>query len=258
MRGEKLVIETPEKIIFSYTLAEIGTRIAAYTIDIIIQILILVVMFLLLGLSFLSADAFGDDQLYYYFAIIIILLFIFQWGYFVFFETILNGRTPGKQICHIRVIPRSGERLEFSTIVVRNLLRAADSIPLPFFNILGGLVAIIDRKNRRLGDMAAGTVVVTDSLFSLKEPDFETKIENRAGRFFARPGAGSRLSEKDLFILRKLINERGTIPRDVEEKTAALIVEKLKARYDLSPAAAMSDFEIIEEIYKAHTYEDEE
>ena len=258
MKSEKLIIETPEKIIFSYSIAEIGSRIAAYLIDVILQLLILLLLFLVFGLGFLSVDGYDGDQYLYYIAIIYILFFLFQWGYFLFFETILNGKTPGKQVCHIRVIRFDGDRLDFQCLVIRNLLRAADSIPIPFFNILGGLVANINKQNKRIGDMAAGTVVVKDTLYKIAEPDFETNIADKHNRLFASPAAKSRLTEKDLNILRRLINERKSMSADAEKKTYRKIVDKLKSKYDLSQIKDKSDFEIIEEIYKAHTYENEE
>ncbi len=255
MKQKKLVIETPEKIIFTYNIAEIGTRIAAYLLDIIFQMIILISLFLLSGLSLVSSDIYDSESGYYFLAVIYILLFIFQWGYFLFFETILNGRTPGKKICNIRVIRDNGGRLDFQSIVIRNLLRSADSLPLPFLNILGGLTAVISKQTKRLGDYVAGTAVVTDSLFMLDEPDFETHINSRENIFVLKPYCDRKLSEKDLYILRKFINEKDQMPEKSAEKTAEKIVEKLRKIYDISMISNKSDFEIIEEIYKAHIYE---
>ena len=218
MRGQKLIIETPEKIIFSYDLADLGVRIAAYLFDLLVQGAILLVMFLLLGFGFLSSEPFGEDHYLYYAAIVLILLFLFQWGYFVFFETVMNGRTPGKAVSRIRVIRRTGERLDFESVVIRNLLRAADSVPLPFLNILGGLIAVINGQNRRLGDIAADTVVVSDTFAHIREPDFETRLSNGERGTFSSPRSRDRLSEKDLYILRRLLNERGNLPAETEEE----------------------------------------
>ncbi len=256
MKSKKLVIETPEKIIFTYNIAEIGTRIAAYLLDILFQLIFLIIMFMLFGLSLISADAYGSDHGYYYMAVIYIILFLFQWGYFLFFETVFNGKTPGKKICNIRVIRDNGERLDFQSLVIRNLLRAADSLPVPFFNILGGLVAVISKQSKRLGDYAAGTIVVTDSLFTLDEPYFETHINSDERAFIINPTGEKRLKEKDLYILRKIINEKEQMSGESAERTAKNIVDKLEKIYDISGIRDKSDFEIIEQIYKAHTYED--
>ena len=82
-------------------------------------------------------------------------------------------------------------------------------------------------------------------------------MKNSEGKLFSRPDEKSRLSEKDLYILRRLINERSTMSNDSELRTAKLIVEKLKKKYDLSHVENKNDFDIIEEIYKAHTYENQ-
>ena len=255
MKLKKLLIETPEKIIFTYNIAETGTRIAAYVLDILFQLIILVVMFILFGLSIFSSDVFNTEQSSYYIAVIYILLFLFQWGYFLFFETVMNGKTPGKKICGIRVIRDNGERLDFQSLVIRNLLRSADSIPIPFFNLLGGLVAVISRQSKRLGDYAAGTVVVSDSLFKLEEPYFETKLKGGENTDISNNLGKIKLKEKDLFILRKLINERNTMPPESSERTAGIIVSKLEKKYDISMIIDKSNFEVIEEIYKAQLYE---
>lgn len=255
MRSEKLVIETPEKIIFTYDVAELGTRMVAYTLDSLIQIAVLVVLIILGSLGTLVDSGVYDDQPLLAIALVFIVLFFFQWGYFLFFETVMNGRTPGKKACRLRVIGYSGERLDFQSLAIRNLLRAADSLPFPFLNFLGGLVAILNKKNRRLGDFAAGTIVVKDSARDLIEPSFTTKITSKSKGLFKSPLGKGKLSEKDLYILRRLLNERSSMPKEAAERTAKSIVDKLNNLYDLSMLTSKSNFEIIEEIYKAHTYE---
>jgi len=258
LKRDILLIETPEKIIFTYNIAEIGTRAIAYIIDSLIQIIILILLLIFAGLSFLSFEAFGEDRLLFYIAILYIMFFFFQWGYFMFFETIMNGKTPGKKICRIRVIRYNGERLDFQSLVIRNLLRAADSIPFPFFNILGGLVAIIHKQNKRLGDIIAGTVVVSDTVYDLSEPDFYTHLSEVNNGLFTGLSKMNRLSEKDLYILRKLINERPSMPEDSAARAAKTVVSRLEKRFDISMLSDRNDFEIIETIYKAHTYENKE
>ncbi|MDC7126274.1 MAG: RDD family protein [Spirochaetales bacterium] len=256
MKSETLTLETPEKIVFTYNIAQLGTRAAAYVIDCLIQAGIFIVLFFLVGLNLFAVnkDDFDDNTLYYM-AVVYILMFLFQWGYFLFFEALMNGQTPGKKACHIRVIDIKGDHLDFQSLVIRNLLRAADSIPFPFFNILGGLVAILQKESRRLGDLVSGTIVVEDNGFNLKEPDFETCLSMRPNQMFARPSAKERLSEKDLYILRRFLNDKNSMTEEAYERTAAAIASKLKERYRLENVENLSDLTIIEEMYKAHTDE---
>lgn len=253
MKKNKIVIETPEKIYFTHQLAEIGTRAAAYLIDILIQIGIIIIMGILGLLSFFNSRII-DNQGYLAMAIFYLLIFIFQWFYFAFFEIIFNGSTPGKKACKIKVIKYNGERLDIASIVLRNLLRAADSIPFPVFNILGGFIALINKKNKRLGDMVSGTLVVVDEDINIDEPDFETMFAKNTKGIITKLNKQNRLSEKDLYILRKILNSRKE--NEMSAKiSASKIVDKLKEKYDLSIFGNKNDFEIIEEIYKAHTYE---
>jgi len=255
VKSETLIIETPEKIIFTYSIAELGTRAAAYVIDCLIQGAVLLLFFLLAGLNLFSIESDMRNSLLYYAAVLYIIMFLFQWGYFLFFETLMNGQTPGKKICHIRVIGIKGNRLDFQSLVIRNLLRSADSIPFPFFNILGGLVAILQKENRRLGDLVVGTVVVVENGFNLKEPDFQTSISMKENRLFAKPSEKDRLSEKDLYILRRLLNDRYSMTEAAFKRSSAAVASKLKKRFGLNDIGDVSDMTIIEEMYKAHTYE---
>jgi len=250
------MLETPEKIRFTYVIAELGTRAAAYIIDCLIQGGILLFLLIVGGLNSFSIIRDGEDGYLYYAAVFYILMFLFQWGYFLFFETLMNGQTPGKKICQIRVIFSNGDRLDFQSLVIRNLLRSADSIPFPFFNILGGIIAILQKENRRLGDLVVGTVVVVDNGFNLKEPDFETAISMTEHRLFGKPLEKDRLSEKDLYILRRLLNDKDSMTEDALQRTAASVAQKLIRRYKLKDIGDINDMTLIEEIYKAHTYED--
>jgi hypothetical protein len=90
------------------------------------------------------------------------MLFAIHWGYYVFFEGIWHGSTPGKRNLGIRVIRQDGLPIGFREAALRNLLRVADMLPPPCY-ILGGLVAHFDSKGRRLGDMVAGTYVVMET-----------------------------------------------------------------------------------------------
>ena len=263
MKTDIIRIETPEKITFSYHIASIGTRIAAYFIDILIQGAVLV----LLGLFFLSLAGFSfdtnwdftEDAGFLTLAFYYLVIFFLQWGYFILFEVITNGQSPGKKAMRIRVMRSSGEALDFATIVIRNLLRAVDGFPLN--NLLGGVIAIIDRKSRRLGDIISDTIVVNEIIFNLQEPVFHTNLSNNefhSGRIL-QP-AGKRLSENELYILRRFLNEREKIPADKQIAVAgnltSQIIEKLNLKQDREKIPDPLLF--IEQVYKEHTNENDQ
>ena len=90
-------------------------------------------------------------------------VFLISWGYDILFETLWNGETPGKRMLGLRVIKEGGYPVDFRAVLVRNLLRAVDTLPgVPMVPIYGlGLIAVLaNTRYQRLGDMAAGTLVV--------------------------------------------------------------------------------------------------
>jgi uncharacterized RDD family membrane protein YckC len=93
-------------------------------------------------------------------AVLIALAFLLTWGYFLVFELIWNGQTPGKRIAGIRVLTTRGEPVTLVHALVRNLLRLVDMLPTSY--MVGVICILVTRRGQRLGDLAAGTVVVRE------------------------------------------------------------------------------------------------
>lgn len=157
---DQFVVETPENIRFGYDVADIGSRFLAILIDTLIQGMLYVlvgiaIVFLAARLSQLDLPRTVNDAL----AILLILvLFLIQFGYFLFFEIILNGQTPGKRIFHLRVIRENGYPLTPLDAIIRNLVRIIDFFPALYG--IGIIVMFLSPRAKRLGDFAAGTLVV--------------------------------------------------------------------------------------------------
>ena len=107
-----------------------------------------------------AVEAFSQISYQWQVAIWFFVLFLLNWGYFTLFEAFCNGRTPGKRVAKIRVIQRSGRPIGFFESLARNLVRYVDQIP--FFYAVGVIVMFVTRQHQRLGDLAAGTLVVRD------------------------------------------------------------------------------------------------
>jgi uncharacterized RDD family membrane protein YckC len=150
---------TSEKVPFTYRVAGLGSRFLAWLVDLGL-ILLLTLMGALVG-SVLEAGRPGLGL-----GVIMLWTFALQWGYFLLFEWLWHGQTPGKRAVGIRVIQWRGTGLNFTQAAVRNVLRVADGLPLLVVNLVpllygvGFLVAACNREQRRLGDLAAGTLVV--------------------------------------------------------------------------------------------------
>jgi uncharacterized RDD family membrane protein YckC len=145
---DRIEISTPERVTVAYELAGVGSRMLAQAID------ALVVSGILFGL-FVAAGAIpGPVAL----ALAIGGATLTPVGYFLLLEWLRHGSTPGKAALGLRVICATGEPVGLQESAVRNLVRIADFLPGAY--VLGGICAMASRDGRRLGDMAAGTIVV--------------------------------------------------------------------------------------------------
>jgi uncharacterized RDD family membrane protein YckC len=158
---DELHIDTPELVDIQMPLAGIGSRFIALLVDSLIWFAGLLVLFVLLVLFPLNIATFSEKSAEWAFAIIIFLIFLLNWGYFTLFEAFWNGRTPGKRVARIRVIQRSGRAIGLIESMTRNLVRYIDMQPFALYAV--GVIAIFaTRQHQRLGDLAAGTLVVRD------------------------------------------------------------------------------------------------
>src|SRR5687767_2231715 len=126
-----------------------GSRLLAWLVDVGLYVLLLV-----MGAGVLLVLERGREGLGQGFFVLV--FFVLRWGYFLFFEWLWQGQTPGKRVVGIRVIRTDGTAVGFQSSAVRNIVRMVDA--LPFFYGLGFLIAASNAKHLRLGDLAAGTL----------------------------------------------------------------------------------------------------
>ena len=159
MLEEYLNVDTPENVKFDYEIAGIGSRFIALLIDTLIILLILGLLAILIGIVVLSAD-FRETNESILIALAVAFGFAVLWGYYIFFEIAWNGQTPGKRQIGIRTIRVDGLPAGKLEIVIRNLMRLVDILPSGYG--VGIITMFISPKSRRVGDYAAGTIVVYD------------------------------------------------------------------------------------------------
>ncbi len=155
----KFAVETPEHVRLDYVLADVGSRAAALALD----FAIIVATMLLVGiiaaqigdLADILADWFARPMFY-------VLVFLALWGYFMLFEALWDGRTPGKRVLGLRVVHTGGEPVTFHGSVLRNLIRVIDLQPA-VSGMAGAVCILANKRAQRLGDLVAGTVVVQDA-----------------------------------------------------------------------------------------------
>ncbi len=161
---DQLIIDTPEQVSIRFPLAGIGSRFLAILIDTLLQAaayVALVLIFILVISAAPKSSTTGElshSGEKWLIAGLILFHFLMYWGYFTLFEAFWNGQTPGKKLFRIRVIQDSGRQITFFESMIRNLIRIVDL--LPSFYLVGIIAMACNRQHKRLGDLAAGTLIV--------------------------------------------------------------------------------------------------
>jgi uncharacterized RDD family membrane protein YckC len=152
---DRLTIATPEGVDLELTLAGVGSRFPSALIDFLIQIVILIALAVVLRVGFGLSPAGGWGL-----AVWVVLSFALFLGYDIGFEVLNSGRTPGKRLNGLRVVREDGSPVTLPSSAVRNVLRLVDI--LPAWYLVGMTSIFVTRRNQRLGDLAAGTLVIRD------------------------------------------------------------------------------------------------
>ena len=161
MASADYAVLTPERVSLEYGIAGIGSRAGAAIIDTLIQALALLILAAAgLGAGAAMSIATGEFASIIVLAVMALGGFVVTTGYFLIFEIVWSGQTPGKRALGVRVIRESGYPLRPVDSVIRNVVRIADWIPI-FYGV-GVLVMLLNKRSKRLGDFAAGTIVVRE------------------------------------------------------------------------------------------------
>ncbi len=164
-----LDVETPEQVIVSYTLAGIGTRGAAALIDLLLMLLLTGTLWYAgASLPRLVPGLRDVGNRSWISAVMIVGQFLILWGYFVVFEAVWDGQTPGKRLLGLRVVRNGGGGVDLGASAARNLIRFVDFLPFGYF--VGMISIIANQRNQRLGDLVAGTIVVRERLLRHERP----------------------------------------------------------------------------------------
>ncbi len=161
-------VETPEQVQLHLELAGLGTRSVAFILDALIRYGLL--LSVLLAVSLYTETTFSDFKELSKKTIVILfalLMFAVEWLYFVMFEWLWNGQTPGKRAIHIRVLKDGGGPISFLDAALRNLLRPIDSTG-PMCSI-GMLFIFFHSRHKRPGDLVAQTIVVRERKISMAQ-----------------------------------------------------------------------------------------
>ena len=205
--NERLSIETPEQVKINYNIAGIGSRFYAALIDIAVMTPIAFI-----GAYVTIRAIFDlDERLGNWLAAIAgVATFAFLWGYYMIFEITTNGQSPGKRALGLRVIKIHGYPINFSDSAIRNLVRIVDF--LPFFYGAGLLAMLLNKNWQRLGDLAAGTLVVKENTKVSPNP-MRTPTIQKSTFVYADWIQLEQLTDAELVSIREYLSRRGTLPR---------------------------------------------
>lgn len=209
---EKIHIDTPENVVFGFTVAGMGSRFLAGLLDMILIMLLILAANLTLYTLLKTLDALDQgvtgNWLWAAFGLLTFLIF---WGYYIFFEMVWNGQSPGKRRLGLRVIRTDGSPVTLTESFIRNLIRLFDF--LPAYYGVGIITMFINKQSRRLGDLVAGTLVVHDRPVSIESLGRSDNWKMDSWRTFPLPAQSGdypveRLAQRDFQIIESFLLRR--------------------------------------------------
>jgi uncharacterized RDD family membrane protein YckC len=233
----KLIIQTPEQVGIEFELAGMGSRLFAALID-----LLCMLIFLIIAIALALAGMPGRGQVAKRVAenasrseswtngigatatiLLLLAVFIVMWGYYIICEMLMNGASPGKRALGLRVIRDNGLPLTFTNSLLRNLVRVVDFMPWCYG--VGLVTVFASSRAQRLGDLAAGTLVVraAPTAAPLPLPTFP--------RAAALPRA-ARLSPRERQLVVQFFDREATLAPGPRQEILRAIAAPLRARFD--------------------------
>jgi uncharacterized RDD family membrane protein YckC len=240
--ADKLTIETPEQTSLEFAVAGIGSRFLAMALDTLIQFACYAVLILAaFGLvrAFPGLDDLAGTWLV---AAILVVFFGISFGYFIFFEALWNGQTPGKRIIRLRVIKDDGRPIHTGEAFGRNLLRIVDE--LPFLYAVGIACILFSKQSKRLGDFVAGTIVVHERTIEEIRPLWQAASESAGAQRFG----SERLTGEELTLIEAFLNRRDALDADVRYNMAGEILRQVQGKLTLPPAGTLSNEKLLEAV----------
>ncbi|BCL37737.1 RDD family protein [Nostoc sp. MS1] len=243
---------TPESVELEFTLAGIGNRAWALMIDYLILAVTWVVFFL--AWVFISAQlvdwwtqTFGSAVGLWLVAIAFIISFAMYAGYFVFFETLWQGQTPGKRSVKIRVVRDDGRPIGMQQATLRALLRPFDE-----FLFLGAFLIMFTRPEKRLGDFVAGTIVIqaeTPASSNLSISEAAKSLHQELLRITDL----SILLPDDFAVIREYLQRRSTMTAKARSALSIKLAEQVQEILHLEKVPTTSSDVFLEAVYLAYT-----
>ncbi len=219
-----LTIQTPEGVSIDLVLAGYGSRFIAAFLDGLLKLIVI-------GAAALLALAL-DGQVAL--AVFVVLAFAVTAGYDILFEVLAAGRTPAKRWGGLRVVQADGRPVTLSVSAVRNLIRLLDGPATGY--ALGTIAILVTERNQRIGDLAAGTIVVRERPVTTPLP----AASRPAGGEGAQPDEAwdaTGVTDDELVAVRRFLARRHELESVVRDRLARQLAAGLRERVSGSPPA---------------------
>ena len=228
-------METPEHVLLSFELAGLGTRAAAAVIDLLLLSginLLVVIFFSALGLTDYWESGAGSWGT----AIVVLFFSLEFFLYFALFEALWEGRTPGKRAVGVRVVQDTGRPISANAATVRNLIRIVDFV-VPLGPLPGVTFVFFHPANKRLGDLAAGTIVVRDRVASSGLAQVATPATTQPESLELGP---PELTEQEFNLLDRFLARADQLLPAVRDRMASDLARRLEGRITRRTTDAMT------------------
>jgi uncharacterized RDD family membrane protein YckC len=241
-------LSTPESVELEFILAGIGNRAFALMIDYLIWLTTLALVLFTAGVLFTQIPQTILTQVApWFFAFVLLIVFFIYIGYFVFFETLWQGQTPGKRFVKIRVIQDNGMPISIQQATLRALLRLIDD---SFF--LGALLVIFNPKEKRLGDFIAGTMVIQERQNDADKFLISDQAQAVANQLLEETNIAALLPD-DFAVIKEYLKRRSAMDSNANKELSRELGRQLKDLISLEkmPLAVNPDL-FLEAVYLAY------
>ena len=244
---DRISIATPEGVDLELTLAGVGSRAVARLLDQLIQLAVMIALAILAALG--GSGSGGDEGGALAVAGVILFLFLLQFGYDVLFETLGSGRTPGKRWAGLRVVRVDGAPVGFLPSAIRNLLRLIDFLPGVYGVAI--LAVLISGRNQRLGDLAAGTVVVREKrVVTTTAPVAPPDAWRAASRQDLSTWDVSSITAEELATVRRFLERRVSLTPAARQRLAGELASRLLPKV-VGPSGVLEPEAFLEDVVAA-------
>jgi uncharacterized RDD family membrane protein YckC len=239
---DALLIETPEHVQFSYELAGLGSRFAALLIDTGVQFVVLSV---LIGIVLRVAVYLQAPRTALFALVLLSFSTLLSIAYFVALEVAWRGQSVGKRLTGLRVIRATGGSVGFTEAAVRNLLRLIDW--LPGFYMVGALFIFFSQRCQRVGDFAAGTLVVRERFAA--PPREQARVPRSAEEQQREDRWRALLPPQEKAVLEQFMARRYELAPEARYRLAEQIAARLRG-HEPGAWAGRGPEEVLEEVWR--------